>query len=129
MGFCVAMFIAVAGKLTRFDQDKSFYPVVLMVIASYYVLFAVMANESIVIELIVAICFAVFALLGVKKAPIMIGIGLILHGLYDIVHIYIYSISVAPNWWPEFCASVDITLGIWVVYLSVKLVNEQSAKN
>ncbi|MBC3764573.1 hypothetical protein [Neptunicella marina] len=40
------------------------------------------------------------------------AIGFMAHGIYDVVHLSLYPHSVAPNWLPEFCRSVDILLGI-----------------
>ena len=117
IGLCLALFIILAGKYSRFDRDTSYFPVLLIVIASYYVLFAIMQNQSIVFELMVASCFLFLAVFCAKKAPIVIGIALIMHGLYDILHVFVLKHQVAPHWWGEFCASVDIVLGIWVIYL------------
>jgi hypothetical protein len=41
VGVLLAVGIAALGKFTRFDEDRSFYSTVLVIIASYYVLFAV----------------------------------------------------------------------------------------
>ncbi|MGB8476799.1 MAG: hypothetical protein WCE61_22185 [Candidatus Acidiferrum sp.] len=50
--------LAVAGFATSigFDRERAFYPTVLIVIASYYVLFAVMgaSGRTLVIEILVA---------------------------------------------------------------------------
>jgi len=41
VGLLLAAGIAALGKFTRFDEDCGFYSTVLIIIASYYVLFAV----------------------------------------------------------------------------------------
>ena len=62
--------IAVAGFATvvGLDRERGFYPPVLIVIASYYVLFAVMgaSGRTLVIEIVVACGFLLFAVLGFK---------------------------------------------------------------
>ena len=52
--------LAVAGSATAIglDRERAFYPTVLMVIASYYVLFAVMGASP------QTLCFAVAAIVG-----------------------------------------------------------------
>ena len=60
----VAAFAAVIG----FDRERAFYSTVLIVIASYYVLFAVMgaSTRTLFVETIVAGVFVLFAVLGFK---------------------------------------------------------------
>ena len=64
--------VAVAGFATAigFDRERAFYPTVLIVIASYYVLFAVMGGSSraLFVEIIVATGFLVFAVIGFKRS-------------------------------------------------------------
>ncbi len=54
----VILSLAVAGSATviGLDRERAFYPTVLIVIASYYVLFAVMgaSRRTLVIEIVVA---------------------------------------------------------------------------
>jgi hypothetical protein len=63
----VAGFAAVIGL----DRDRSFYSTVLIVIASYYVLFAVMgaSPRTLCIEIAFAVGFTLFAILGFNETP------------------------------------------------------------
>lgn len=45
IGIALALVVAGAAALAGFDRDRGFYPTVLVVIASYYVLFAVMSGS------------------------------------------------------------------------------------
>ena len=60
--------LAVTGFATaiELDRERAFYPTVLIVIASYYVLFAVMGGSSraLLAEIIVASGFLLFAVPG-----------------------------------------------------------------
>ena len=60
----VAAFAAVIG----FDRERAFYPTVLIVIASYYVLFAAMgaSGRAVITESIVAGIFLLFARLRLQ---------------------------------------------------------------
>jgi hypothetical protein len=55
LSLAVADFAAIVG----FDRERSFYPTVLIVIASYYVLFALMgaSRRTLVIEIVVPFVF------------------------------------------------------------------------
>jgi len=117
IGVILAAVMAFLARITNFDRDRSYYAVVLIVIASYYVLFACIAGEAIVAEIFVASIFSVLAIVGVFRWPLLLGIGIFMHGAFDLVHGHIISNSGVPVWWPAFCASIDIVLGIWVIYL------------
>lgn len=119
IGAALAVILAIFARLTKFDRDRSYYAVVLIVIATYYVLFACIANEAIVAELFVAAIFSILAILGGLRWQILLGIGIFLHGVFDLMHGYIINNPGVPIWWPAFCASIDIVLGLWVIFLVV----------
>jgi hypothetical protein len=75
--FGVAAFATVIG----FDRERAFYPTVLIVIASYYALFAVMgaSTRTLIIESIVAGLFVLLAALGFKKNYWIVVAALIGH--------------------------------------------------
>ena len=116
----MALLLAIFAKVTRFDQDKSFYPTVLIVIASYYILFAFIYGEGVITEVIVATIFLLAALVGALYLPIITGIGIIVHGVFDLIYPIVINNGGVPSWWPAFCAGVDITLGAWVICLALK---------
>ena len=120
VGVLLAVAIAALGKFTRFDEDRSFYSTVLVIIASYYVLFAVLggSGHALVSELVVAVVFSVVAISGALSVPILVGIGIAAHGLFDLVHDVLIENSGVPAWWPAFCASIDVALGLWVIAIT-----------
>lgn len=118
LGAGLAIVLAIAAKVTRFDQDRSFYPTVLIVIAAYYVLFAFMSGEAIVVEVFVASAFTIAAVAGGIKWPVLTGIAIVMHGVFDFLHPTIITNGGVPEWWPWFCAGVDLVLGTWVILLS-----------
>ncbi|MGH1484727.1 MAG: hypothetical protein ACRBCI_00825 [Cellvibrionaceae bacterium] len=117
VGIAIACAVVTVANLTDFEKDRIFYPTVLIVIASYYVLFALISGEAIIKESLVALLFFIVAMIGYYRCFILIGIALILHGLFDLVHSMTINNSGIPNWWPLFCLGVDIVLGIRVIYL------------
>jgi len=120
IGVLLAIGIAALAKFTRFDEDRSFYSTVLVIIASYYVLFAVLdsSGHALVWELVIAVAFSTVAITGALFLPTLVGIGIIAHGLFDLVHDVLIQNSGVPTWWPSFCGSVDVLLGLWVIILT-----------
>lgn len=120
VGVLLAVGIAALAKFTRFDEDRSFYSTVLIIIASYYVLFAVLdgSGHALIWELVIAVAFSTVAITGALFLPTLVGTGIVAHGLFDIVHDVLIENSGVPAWWPSFCASVDVLLGIWVIILT-----------
>tara|TARA_R110002167_G_scaffold91570_2_gene246399 strand:- start:71 stop:475 length:405 start_codon:yes stop_codon:yes gene_type:complete len=113
--------IALFARQMRFDQDRSFYPTVLIVIASYYVLFAVMSGAPIVVELVVAGIFSALAIAGAHYRVPLAGWGILLHGIFDFTRVGLIGDGGAPLWWPAFCGGIDVVLGLWLLapsYLS-----------
>jgi len=120
VGVLLAAGIAALAKFTRFDEDRSFYATVLVIIASYYVLFAVLGGSSLALiwELVIALAFSTVAIIGALFLPTLLGIGIMAHGLFDLVHDMIIENSGVPTWWPTFCGSIDVLLGLWVMTLT-----------
>jgi hypothetical protein len=120
VGVLLAIAIAALAKFTRFDEERSFYSTVLVIIASYYVLFAVLGGSShaLVWELVIAVVFSTVAIIGALFLPTLVGTGIIAHGLFDLVHDILIENSGVPTWWPTFCGSLDVLLGLWVITLS-----------
>ena len=84
-----------------FDRDRAFYPTVMIVIAAYYVLFAVMSGsvQTVVIESVVMTLFAAAAVAGFKWSAWIVVAGLAGHGVFDAVHGYVIENAGVPDWW------------------------------
>ena len=117
MEYLIDLFLslAVAGFaiIIGLDREGAFYPTVLIVAASYYVLFAVMAasGRTLVIEIAVASGFLLLAIIGYKKSLWLVAIALAGHGVFDIVHHLAIENPGVPHWWPGFCSAFDVILG------------------
>jgi len=116
-GLILAVLIILLSRVTGFDKDRSFFPLILIVIATYYVLFAFQEFElfTALFEITVALLFTVFAIIGHNKSIRMVGIALIAQGVYDLFHSQIPVAGFAPQWWPLFCSAVDLVIGLWVI--------------
>jgi len=117
MGYLIGVFLslAVAGlaTITGLDRERAFFPTALIVIASYYVLFALMSpsGRALVIEIVVASGFLLFAIIGYKRNLWLVVIALVGHGVFDIVHHLLIENPGVPHWWPGFCLVFDVILG------------------
>ena len=93
-----------------FDRDRSFYPVVLIVIASYYVLFAVMGGSvrALILESVVMSAFVVVAVIAMKRHLWLVAAALAAHGVLDFSHGHLVNNSGVPEWWSAFCLAFDV---------------------
>jgi len=68
VGIVLSIGVALFARLVRLDRDRAFYPTVTIVIASYYVLFAVMTGsiQTVVLESAVMTLFVIAAVAGFK---------------------------------------------------------------
>jgi len=120
IGIAAATVVGVFGTVVGFDKERGFYPVVLIVIAALYLLFAAMANStgSLVAEAIPAIVFVTMAVLGFRKeAPWLVVAGLALHGVFDFFHHAVIANPGVPVWWPGWCLAYDVVAAAYLAAL------------
>lgn len=110
---------ALSGYIAGFDRDHSFYPTIMVVVALVYVLFAFMAAPPSPVwhEVMAASLFIVAAIMGFRKNLWFVVMSLVGHGLFDLVHFHAISNSGVPVWWPGFCGSIDLVLGLALMAL------------
>jgi len=101
------------------DRDRAFYPTVTIVIALYYVLFAVMGGSTpaLVLESIAGVGFLLGAALGFRLSLWIAVAALAAHGGFDLVHASVISNPGVPIWWPEFCLTYDVTAAAYLAWL------------
>ncbi|MEO8361873.1 MAG: hypothetical protein ABI672_17700 [Vicinamibacteria bacterium] len=120
IGIVLALLVAAFARLTGFDRDRSFYPTVLIVIASIYVLFAVMggSTRALAVETMIMTAFATAAVAGFKGSPWLVVAGLAAHGVMDFFHAGIVNNPGVPEYWPGFCGAYDIAAAAalaWII--------------
>jgi hypothetical protein len=110
IGFVLALTVGGYATAMRLDRDRAFYPTVLIVVASYYVLFAIMggSGRTIVIESLIVGAFAVAASVGFRRSLWLVCAALAAHGLLDAVHGHLIDNPGVPSWWPAWCLSYDV---------------------
>jgi hypothetical protein len=121
IGILLALVSVVLARLAGLDRDRAFYPTVLVVVATYYVLFAVIGGSfgALVVESIVMVAFAIVAVLGFRFNLWLVVFALAAHGVFDFVHGNVVVNPGVPIWWPAFCMAYDVVaagfLG-WLLY-------------
>ena len=116
VGITLALVICGAAAGLGMDRDRVFYPAVLMVIATYYVLFAVIDGGHYVLwfEMAIAAVFIAFAVAGFKRNPWLVVVALVAHGVMDVFHDALVHNASVPSGWPGFCMSFDVTAAVFV---------------
>ena len=119
VGVVLALAISISASAIGMDRERSFYPTVLAVVATYYALFAIMAGSTRALlgEAVPIAVFLLAAGTGFKKGLWWVVIGLVAHGLFDFVHRDLISNPGVPAWWPGWCLSYDVTAGAYLAFL------------
>jgi len=119
IGIVLALAVSALATVAGFDRDRAFYPVLAIVIASYYGLFAIMGGstatlmtESVVIAALVAI-----SILGFKFNLWLVAAALLAHGVFDFIHAHLIRNPGVPAWWPGFCLTYDIAAAGYLAWI------------
>ena len=112
IGLILSLAVAGLATVVGFDRERAFYPTVMIVIASYYVLFAAMeaSRRTLAIEILVAGGFLLVAVFGYRRNFWLVVAALIGHGIFDFVHHFVID-NPGAHWWPGFCSAFDVILG------------------
>jgi hypothetical protein len=107
------------GTVARMDRERAFYTTIAMVVATYYVLFAAMAEARIalLIEVLLMAPFLAGAVLGFKRGMWIVAALLCAHGVLDLFHAQLVHNPGVPAWWPPFCLGFDVTAGAYLGWI------------
>jgi hypothetical protein len=124
VGSVLAVAVATLGRTAGFDRDRAFYSTILIVVGSYYVLFAVMGGSmhALAVELIGFSVFVACAVAGFRKSVWLLVGGLAGHGVFDYFHGHLVSNPGVPEWWPAFCLAYDVGAAACLAWIQVRLV-------
>ena len=116
IGGMMAVAVIGLGVTRRLGACRNYFPIVLIVSASYYVLFAVMGGSmpALLAEIGFASLVSLVALIGFRKNLWFVAGGMIGHGVYDFFHRSIGANPGVPQWWPGFCMAFDVVAGMWM---------------
>ncbi len=119
VGALLAFAVGVFATGLRLDRDRAFYPVVTMIIASYYALFAVMgaSTHALLLECAAGAVFLAIAACGYRSSLWVIVAALAAHGIFDLAHDTFIANPGVPAWWPRFCLTYDLMAAAYLAWL------------
>lgn len=119
VGAVLAVVVTAFAAAVGLDRDRAFYPTVLVVVASYYGLYAVLGQsmQALVAELAAMLVFVAATVAGFRRNLWIVAAGLFAHGVFDVFHGALISNPGLPAWWPAFCMSYDIVAALCMAWL------------
>jgi len=122
IGVGLAGVVCVFALLAGFDRERVFYPTLVTVIATYYILFAVIGSSTraLALESLIVGAFLALAVAGFKKNLWLIVATLVGHGIFDLFHHLLIQNPGVPVWWPGFCLSFDVIAGGFLATLLMR---------
>jgi hypothetical protein len=119
LGGVIALAVSMSATFIGFDRERAFYPIVMIVIASYYGLFAVVggSGKTLLIESVFITAFVAAAVLGYKLNLWFVVAALTTHGVFDLYHGHLVHNPGVPAWWPMFCLVYDIFAAAYLAWL------------
>jgi len=109
VGLAGGIVTGVIGWSSFIPDPIAFHTVALTLIGAIYLGFALSDGRIgiAVIEGVAGTVFVVLALMGLWIAPALIGVGLVLHAVWDLAHRPGGISTRLPRWYPPFCAAWD----------------------
>jgi hypothetical protein len=111
-------------KRRKLEYSQLPYPILLATFPVYYFAFALFASDfnALYKEIGISIVFFLLVYFAIKvnrkMSALLVALGCIVHGVYDIYHDLLFINNGTPLWWPEFCGSIDLILGAYLIYFS-----------
>jgi hypothetical protein len=129
IGILLALLTAVLARVAGFDRERAFYSAVLITIATYDILFAVMGGtpRAIVIECLFAGVFVATSVVGFRTSPWVLVAGFAAHGFADFIHDAFSPDAGIPAWWPGFCGAYDVVFAL-VIAMQLLLASRASER-
>jgi uncharacterized membrane protein YbaN (DUF454 family) len=119
IGVLLALAVGLFATRLGLDRDRALYPAVTIVVASFYVLFAVMGASTGVLlrEILAGAAFLLLAAIGFKKSLWLVVAALAGHGVFDLSHGSFIDNAGMPAWWPHWCLAYDVTAAAYLAWL------------
>ena len=119
VGAVLALLVGAMATAVGLDRDRAMYPLVTLVVASYYVLFAAMGASTgiLALEALAGAAFVVAAIVGFRSSLWIVVAALAGHGVFDLVHGSIIHNPGVPHWWPHFCSAYDVAAAAYLAWL------------
>lgn len=117
IGAAIGTVVTVGMFRSGMLAERSGAAVLLALISVFYPIFAIIEGDHLAtgLHLVIALGFIALATRAFRVGMSLIAGGLIAHGLFDAALGLI--MSPGPDWWPAFCAGVDMAVGIGILRL------------
>jgi len=128
-GIITAILIIWHFKRRRLEKKQLPYPILLATFPVYYYVFAIYASDFTALykEIGISLIFVLLVYIAIKSnrkiSASIVAFGCIAHGIYDIYHNTLFINNGTPAWWAEFCGSIDIILGVYLIYFAITAPN------
>ena len=123
VGVLLALLTSVYAWSPLDPEPLVFHALALATIGAVYAGFGLVDGRTAVaaLEVVVATAFVIAALVGLWLAPMLVGFGLVLHGVWDLAHGPHRVTTRIPGWYPSFCAAYDFVFaGVFFVYRAAR---------
>jgi len=119
VGAALALSVGLSATFLGLDRDRAFYPTVMIVIASFYGLFAIIGGsvQVLAFESIAIVAFLATSIAGFKRSLWLVVAALAAHGVFDFVHGQLIANPGVPLWWPPFCLAYDVVAAAYLAWL------------
>lgn len=135
IGIIIVFYVIIRFRKTRLEKTKWAYPLLLASFPVYYFVFAMYGNDLVALgkELLAGSIFFLLAFIAYKSqhklSVLIVAAGSILHAVYGAYHDIFFINSGTPGWWLEFCGSIDLILGMYLIYLGLTMTNKGNIKD
>ncbi len=123
IGLITTVAVIVLVEVFRFLEKRFIGALTLTGIAFIYIGFSWSDVRSLIYAILGVAVFFALSYFGYKKNFILIILGLILHGVWDIL--FPYFSTAAPDGYDIFCMTIDFLLAVYF-YIRVKPLNNQA---
>ena len=107
--------------LQKHLDKRSMYSLILVGIGFLYVGYTWSDRSSLIINSIQATVFLYIAYWGLKKSLIILAVGYLLHGTWDLIYGVVDNSSLIPPGYDLFCSSLDFVIGIYLIVFSKQI--------
>jgi hypothetical protein len=129
LGILIVVFIIYRFRTMGLERTRWAYPTLLATFPLYYFGFALYANDlhALGYEIVIGVAFFLIAYVAfqssMRRSVLFVGLGCLMHGVYDVYHDHFFINAGTPDWWIAFCCSIDVILGGYLIYRVIRPVN------
>jgi hypothetical protein len=130
IGVITAILIIWHFKRRKLEDAQLPYPILLSTFPLYYFVFAIYASDYLALykEAGVSLIFFVLVYLAIKSkrktSASIVALGCIAHAIYDAYHNIFFINTGTPVWWLEFCGSIDLIIGTYLICFAITAPNK-----